>query len=233
VSDPEIDLGSPVTAAQAGASGPPSGASFQSWADLLPPTPQLAPSDQTPVRFEPRSDGSLRVKAEKDAPADAPAGDAEIDLGEPVATPNPDGGPISGASVASWTSLLRRQKEAKAAEEAPVEFGDLPPGARVADFPEPTTPPRGPRQSMKTARGLMETASTEAPTTAPATAPSAPGVNPVWLGGVVLGALFAVVVCLTLWLVGVEPPQSWRQQLRHWLGQGSAPTAPQDSSSNP
>jgi hypothetical protein len=228
VFDPEIDLGSPVTASQAGPSGPPSGASFHSWADLLPPTPKLAPSDQTPVRFEPRSGGSLR-KPENEAATPAPRGEAEIDLDEPVATPNPESGPISGASAASWTSLLRKQKEARPPEEAPVEFGELPAGTRLPEFPEPSAAPRGPRQAVRTARGLMETPSQQASSAAQAAVPA----NRVWLSGVMLGALLALVACLTLWIVGVEPPKAWRLQLRHWLGVEAPPTAPHDSSSNP
>jgi len=169
-SDPEIDLGKPATQAQAEAAGPPSGASFTSWTSLLPGN-----SDPKTAAHH----GVGRQNAMPDS--SLPPADAEIDLGSPVATPNPNDGPPSGASFTSWTALLESQTP-KPGETPPINrlpMNDLP---------------------VLTARGLMGVS----PVTAeppPPTLLERYG----WLLAVGIGLAVGLAICFVAWSVGQEP----------------------------
>jgi hypothetical protein len=216
VSDSEIDLGSPVVAAgQDAASGPPSGASFVSWVDHIPGTNDTPPDKPAP-RLNAFANAKVLTSPDKtsDASADADGGEDEIDLSSPLGQPRDPSDPPSGASFASWTTLLPA-RGTKEAEEPRVEFGPLPastraPVAAASERGRAAVLPAPAEQPVRTARGLIEMPSgTHLPQ---------PVQRGRWVPGLMIGAVVALGACLGLWLAGVEPPQTWRHQIRQWLG---------------
>jgi hypothetical protein len=136
--DAEIDLGSPVHAAQESL-GPPSGASFVSWTAHLPggaPPPAEGPLSSARLLLNPTS-----PPESGDVPANP---EAEIDLGSPVRTgPREDDGPPSGASFVAWSALLpARPTPAPTAEAAAPRALDFPATDRSTGDTT-ATPPRG------------------------------------------------------------------------------------------
>jgi hypothetical protein len=121
VEDPEIDLGSPVTAAvDENLSGPPSGASFLSWDALLE------------ARLQ---------KSAQGAATDTEEGH-EIDLGAPVTASPDDSGPPSGASLLSWDALLKtRAQHLALAEQAAAPTPTLPSGPTLITSEDPSPEP--------------------------------------------------------------------------------------------
>jgi hypothetical protein len=120
VEDPEIDLGSPVTApVDENLAGPPSGASFLSWDALLE------------ARLQKSAQGAA-IETEEGH---------EIDLGAPVnAGPN-DSDPPSGASLLSWDALLKtRAKHLALAEQATAPTPSLPSGPTLITSEDPAPP---------------------------------------------------------------------------------------------
>lgn len=205
VSDPEIDLGSPVVSPSApGPSGPPSGASFTSWAELAPAKPGEGEAPRP--RLVPQGRGGPETPPE-----------VTIDLDQ---TPRSPEDPPSGASFASWAEALPPRKE-KPPVEPPVVFGAPPPGVKLPDLDEDE--PGSVRSSTaRTARGLMETAESPAAENPTLSAPAV--FKGGWGPGLLIGVILGVAVSVALWSAGIEPPQGFRRQVYHWLGKTVPPT---------
>ncbi len=178
-SDAQIDLGKPAMNAAPGNDGPPSGASFASWSALVPKRKAEAEKEPGPARQGARVMVNQAGDAGNTPRKDAPADDAEIDLGGPVGQARDKDDPPSGASFVSWSDLLKKRRDLE--NEAPP-------------------PPPGPQppQTVGSARSMLE-----GPRPAPAPAP-APVPRPGWVGGVVFGIALALALCLALWLIGYK-----------------------------
>jgi hypothetical protein len=209
-SDPEIDLGQPVIP-RSGNPNEASGASLIGWESLLRPATRrsTAAGDDPPVRIATLSSAEIRLVVGAPTPSSgtprpAPVGKAEdpaIDLGDPVRTAENSSGPASGASIYSWSLLLPTARLGRPRrEEPPVRFS--PPDRLLpssAGLPVETTGRDGTALRLQAVlRRLL------------------PGLA---------GALIAVVLCVMLWTLGIEPPASWREQVRKWLAPPAAAPA--------
>ena len=215
-SDSEIDLGSPVTAPN-DLSGPPSGASFESWLSLVPGAPKSIDTgeeeDQPPVRFDPL-DGSKIIGGSEDQPAgEPPMRDSaiEIDLGSPVGTGQGDGGRPSGASLVPWTTLVPSQPESEDSEGPAGSPGTprLHRQERLLNAAGPATPVPGKELRPST----LETPSPSPNGPAPgiySKATTLAQLRRALVGGVLIGIVLGWATALGLWLAGFEPPRSWR-----------------------
>ncbi|MFN4258142.1 MAG: hypothetical protein ACK4RK_02520 [Gemmataceae bacterium] len=212
----EIDLGGPIQ--QRGNADSGSVDSVNSWISLLQ-TDQPHPTDdpEPPLRIGtptplPTGDPSLKLNPPPDAGnanehrSSAANSDATIDLGSPVFGGTESTGPPSGASFYSWAALLESKSE-------------------IEDYSPASNPSTAPSSSPAAPSGQ--------PAVTPAAvqrdvAPRQSNRVSYRTGGLVLGVLLGSVLCLALWFAGVEPPQTWRDRVRQWLGQEPAPAVPDD-----